>query len=266
MVINGYRSKTTDLSDIELLVTQIRKQIEKIADKEYHKLLGDEIAFLCDCITLNILTKQPGECIFEVAEKNLVHQMDLAKRIGAENRFNFSVYVHFLQDDGYTYFKVLTPNPNFLAAFRVLDEYSLTEAECSNEQNPKTKKWQELHSLYHDREPLSVNLTPQINTDPRKVKYPSFEDRKERIARHHLTNYYLNQLAGGAQIPQYLTMRYFDMTMEQILSKSGKQELDRKKMELSQILIRLDQDDSIIFDPNDTSHSDDQEGKTDLSL
>lgn len=247
MVVTGYKIGSTDLKDIEMELVQIQKKINKIAKKEYHRMLGEEIAFLCDCICLNILTRKPDENIYDVAVSNLSQRIRTAQQIGAGNQYNMNIFLHLLTDADFTYLKLISPNNIFLSAFKDLENYSLTEIECQDTGNKKTVTWQRLHALYKDREPATINLTPEITPDKKCIQYPDFEKRKEKIARHNLTNHYLNQLAGGAQIPQFLTMRYFDMALEQVMSAEGKREMKRKEQELSQILIHLEKDDAFVF-------------------
>lgn len=259
MIITGYRINTTTLKKVETKLDEVRHKLNKYTDELYHEKLGEEIAFLCDCIALNILNRNDGESIFDSAVANVNQMIHTAGITGAPTNYNMQVYAYIMSYEDYTYLKVICPNSRLNRAFKSLESYSLSEAECQDIKNPKTVMWQTLHGLYENREPISVNLTQDVKADPQKLIYPSVNERSQVCARHNLENRLLNQIAGGEQIAPYRMMSFLD-TVIQMLDKSDiKLELQKKTQELMHILPDLSNDDSFIFGPDIINSANDNE-------
>lgn len=259
MIITGYRINTTTLKKIENKLDEVRNKLNKYTDELYHEKLGEEIAFLCDCIALNILNRNEGDSIFDSAVANVNQMIRTAGMTGVPTDYNMQVYAYIMNYDGYTYLKVICPNSRLINAFKSLESFSLSESECQDLSNPKTAIWQTLHGLYENREPISVNLTQEIKADPKKLIYPSVYERSQVCARHNLENRLLNQIAGGDQIAPYRMMSFLD-TVIQMLDKSDiKAELQKKTQELAYILPDLNNDDSFIFGPDITQSAEDKQ-------
>ena len=71
MVIHGFRIGSTDLSDVDMELGRCRASLEKVTAKVYHRLLGEEAAFLCiavnnclaestDCKPLKLIIRHPA--------------------------------------------------------------------------------------------------------------------------------------------------------------------------------------------------------------
>ena len=257
MVIIGYRMPTTDIQEIDMSLMKIQHKIQRIAEREYGKLLGEEIAFLCDNIALNVLQRRNDISIYDFAKQQLDRQIRVAGGLGTETKYNFQVYAHLIAEGEFTYIDVLCNNPVFLSAFKTLEPYGLTEDECSDSHNAKTILWKRLHKAYEKRQPLSVNLSPDIERLDVSVSYPKVGDRCQSLARHYVTNVYLNQISGGEQIPPYMLMRDMDLAMEMAISSKGAREIASKKAELAGILVDLSKDDKYVYDiPDATGLSD----------
>ena len=48
MVITGYRIKSQNIGDVMMELDVVKKRLKKMVNKNYHELLGEEIAFLVD--------------------------------------------------------------------------------------------------------------------------------------------------------------------------------------------------------------------------
>ena len=248
MVITGYRIHSTDFSDIELEINRIRHKLRKVITKTYHKKLGEEIAFLCDNVALGILQRDPNESIYDSARRNLDHKLKVAALTGAENEYNLQVYAHVMTKGEYTYLQVICPNVNLLTAFKGLEFYSLNEEEAKDRHNAKTEIWVSLQKEYEKNSPMQIQLSDnEIEADPESIVYPDINDRCNVCARHNILNRYLNQIAGGEQIPPFRLMEYMDTAMSMLLSKSGQAELTRKTMELKTILVDLSKNTETVF-------------------
>lgn len=247
MVIFGYRiQKVSDLNTIEDELNKVRRSLHKIRVKEYHRLWGQETAFLCDCISLNILTRN-GENIPMTAKQNLDTRIRNAEYLGMQSPYHLSVYVNVMIYEGDTYLKVLCQNPLLLKAFRGLEEFHLSETECQDPHNQKKIVWEKLHSLYESNPPLTMNLALEIQADPKQMKYPDKKLRAQTLARQNLTSQYLNMIGGGGQIPPHLLMPYLDEALSYLVSENAKNELQKKTLHLENILIDLEEDDSFLY-------------------
>ena len=60
MVIHGFRIGSTDLSDVDMELGRCRASLEKVTAKVYHRLLGEEAAFLC--IAVNNCLAESTDC------------------------------------------------------------------------------------------------------------------------------------------------------------------------------------------------------------
>lgn len=237
MVIIGKRIHSTDISDVEMEIKGIKRKIDRLSNKIYQELLGAEAAFLYDQLTLNIL-KEPQQMSFldwVIHELNL--KIQIAEKNSVPNSFNFNVYVYVMAYGEYSYLKIICPNEKLLKAFDGLEDYSLSESECSDKNNKKSQEWQELHKIYENTAVLSLNLTAMLNPDKDKIKIPSKAERCQQQARHDMTNHYLKQISNGESIPPYLIMRCMDEAMKLIIKPETKSELRRREMQLEQILV-----------------------------
>ncbi len=251
MVVTGYiLPGITSLNEIEEVLAKIKKKIDKIAKEEYGKLLGEETALLCDNISLNILQRNDNVPLIYVARDKVDEKIKKMNLMGASFKYNFTVYIHVMQYEGDTYFKVTCLNKAFLKAFHlsVLKDFSLNESECRDESNHKTIVWEKLHAVYANSSPLTVNFTPSVEYDREKVVFPSIKERASMHARHSILNRLLNQLGGGQQIPPYLLMPYMDQALERLTTDSELSfELGQKTIHLGQVFLDLDKQTELIF-------------------
>jgi len=247
MVIQGYVLDTLDLAEIDGKIRDIRRKIKKEADRLYARLLGREIAFLCDKVSQNILTKDPNIPIYDSALDNLQKMISTAESNGLANDYNFSIFSHVIPFEGKTYLRVISQNKSLLKAFKGLEEYSLDEREADDIKNAKTQTWNKIMGLFKNNEPPVVALSPELGCKPEDVIYPSLCERAEEVARENILSAYVNMVSGGRQIPPFLTVRYFNMALELLLTESGQQELRTRKMTLMTQLIDLQKDDKAVF-------------------
>lgn len=248
MVIQGYRiSETTDLAEIESIIQNIQNKISSIRKKEYQRLLGKEIAFYCDLITLNILQRPvEPETIGECALEELNKRIQLAQMANLPSPYNLQIFLHIMQLDGKTYLRVDSNNTIFKKAFRTLDNVSVSESECQDPQNAKNILWQKLCKKYEKELPLSKNLTTDLYPDWEHIKYPDISTRCEDFARQNIISAYLSQLGRNQPIPPYLLVPYVDEAMEYLVGDDGRSEYHRKVIHLKNILLDLNADDSIV--------------------
>ena len=124
MVVHGYRMKQLTMNELQEQIDKLHKKYQLQVKKEYGRLLGEEIAFLCDQIALNVVPK-PRISIFEQAKQNLNQQLQVAKMNGTKQ--NLQVVMYVMPEDEYVYLNVKFHNPVFEKIFKHLEPYSLTE-------------------------------------------------------------------------------------------------------------------------------------------
>lgn len=248
MVINGYKLKTTDIAEIMTEMEKIKRQLKKITDREYHKLLSEEITYLVDRISLNDIQRDNNITIFDGAIQNVAERIARAEAINTESKYNFRVFAHIMPEGDSSYIKVICPNSELLKAFKGLNDYSLSEIECEDPKNAKTILWNKLHKQYSQTEPMVISLTQQAEPDKEKLHFQSVQERAEKEARNIIIMRLLSEISGGKEIPPIRLMNYFDEALEQYVnSKSLEIERKEKVAKLMSILIDLEKDSSIVY-------------------
>lgn len=247
MVITGYRIHDTDLKNINMELDKVKRKLEKIISKSYHQMLGEEIAFICDNITLGKMERDLNNTIFNNAVGNLEFKINNAIAAGTSLKYNFSIYAYIMPCEDYTYIKVISPNPVLLKAFNKLEDYSLDEIECQDPKNAKTILWNHLHDLYKKSEPMVINLRPNIEADKDKIVYPVKKNRAETFARHSIINHLLNQISGGKEIPPLLLLPYMDLALEMLEDVTIQTEYKNKVTNLIQLFTDLEKNNDFVF-------------------
>nr|WP_303181788.1 hypothetical protein [Lachnoclostridium phocaeense] len=236
-IINGYCIRgTTDLQLVEMELNKTRKKLKEISDRQYHLLLGEEAAFLYDCVALNYINQKEGERILDAAIGNVKARIQRAMDSGTANKYNLGVFVHIMTFENDTYLKLICPNEHLLKAFGHLAPYSLSESECNDQHNKKNILWQKLHALYASYTPIALNMTYLPEPDTDKLVFPSKSERIDKMARHSLLNRYLSVLAGSSQIPPFRLHECLDQAYEMLMTEEGKAELKERKDKLERII------------------------------
>ena len=247
MVITGYRIKSQNIGDVTMELDVVKKRLKKMVNKNYHELLGEEIAFLVDNISTNTIQRNPDTTIYDDAVQNLDFKINNAKKTAAPTKYNFFVHAHILPLGDYTYIKAVCPNRAYLKAFDKMEEYSVDEIELQDKNNKKTQTWNELHKLYGNSEPMIINLSQSVEIDRKEIVYPTKIQRAETLARHTITSQLLNQISAGQQIPPILLMPYLDLAFSMFEQAEVKTEYQNKITQLLQIFTDLNDDDSFIY-------------------
>ena len=247
MVITGYRIKSQNIGDVTMELDVVKKRLKKMVNKNYHELLGEEIAFLVDNISTNAIQRNPDTTIYDDAVQNLDFKINNAKKTAAPTKYNFFVHAHILPLGDYTYIKAVCPNRAYLKAFDKMEEYSVDEIELQDKNNKKTQTWNELHKLYGNSEPMIINLSQSVEIDRKEIVYPTKIQRAETLARHTITSQLLNQISAGQQIPPILLMPYLDLAFSMFEQAEVKTEYQNKITQLLQIFTDLNDDDSFIY-------------------
>ncbi len=258
MIIQGYRIKTTDFSEIETTISKIRQKLDKTVNNEYKKLVAEEVAFLVDQVALGVLNRDNNLTIYDAALRNVNTRITQAEFRNIASKYNLKCFGHILSDGEYIYIKVICPNKKLLSAFKGIEDYSLNEIECEDKRNAKTLKWTELHKVYSKNEPVAIdftlNLIKDIEHGDLKSLYPKKMERAESEARHSILSKILGQISSGEQIPPFRLMSYMDEAID-IFSNNVeyKNEYNEKVTKLLQIYTDLNENDEYIYDINTDS-------------
>lgn len=243
MVIDGFRTGAAGISDVEMELDRAGRSLSGLTDRIYHRLLGEEAAFLCDCVTLNILQRSDTCTIYDSAVANTDRRIQRAGSLGTGTKFNLNVFVNVMFYEGRTYFSVICGNRELLKAFRKLEPYSLTEAECQDPGNRKFVTWQKIHAMYSRKQPLSRNMTCTPRPDPEKIVFPDKKTRCASFARQTVMNSLLREVSTEENVEPFLLMRYMEYVMELMLKPETEEKIRQKEMELEGILLDFSEED-----------------------
>lgn len=249
MVIQGYRIKSKDINEIMHSLDKVRNKLSKITQKEYNRLLSEEITFLVDKVALNELKREENMSIYDGAVQIVDGRINRDETVNICSPFNFRVYVHVLSDDSeYTYLKVNCMNTKLIKAFDDLEEYSVNEIECEDNHNAKTVLWTKLQKKYQNIEPMVISLTQTPIPDKEKLSFESVRVRAETEARHNMLNGLLSDINGGGQIPPIRLMNYFDEAIQTSNEDIVQKQYQNNIIRLMGILPDLSKDYSFIFE------------------
>ena len=251
MVIKGYVLKNNNnMEYIHQILNDIKTRIQRLSEAEYYRMLGTEAAFLTDKITLGQI-QQPTS-IMESALNNLNSQISAFSLRQIDSPYNMKVFVHIMNHEGNTYFNVLCSNDVLLKAFKSpLEECSVSEDECFDKQNAKTKIWTKLHSIYDKSFVYICDLSADViktleEVDRNKIKYPTVYERKKELSRENVFNFYLSSISMGQQINPIRLYTYIDAVFDKMASAEGQIKIREQEQKLH-MLIDLNENDTILY-------------------
>ena len=250
MVIDGYMLKdTTDLIKVYDTLRDIKEKIHKISEREYYKFLGKEVAFLADKVVLGQIKKDMP--IIDAAVSNVNRYITTAGAKGETTRYNLRVFVNILVYNGDTYLNVICANKALLGAFRPLEDISVSEEECADMQNKKTRLWQKLHSMFDNQPTINCDLSADIlktveEIDRKKIKYPDVKERIHSQAVESVFNSKLSMLAHGESVNPLRLYSYIEEIFEELTTEDTRTLIRQKEKNLH-MLIDFNKDDSALF-------------------
>lgn len=249
MIITGFRIHTDSMERVLDAVHKMQKEINEYANEKFHKLLGDETAFVADAVTLNQFQRKPDSSVYDEACRHLDALIRNAEFTGTASDYNFSVHLYISQHKGYSYFNLSTPDKNIAKIFRksvLFEDYSVSEKEARNG-SEKYNIWQQVTALYVHNEPFTVNLTPQLKPDRQKITFPSLKERCHRMALYNLENSVMRMMYAGQEIPPYRLMRSLDLTLETVSGEDMQKQLRDDELKLAKLLVDLDKNRDDLF-------------------
>lgn len=213
ILFTGYKLKGQNVNHIELIFTEMKKKIERAANKEYCALLAREIQNLTDDVALNMYQRPIGISLFEYAKNTLNNKIAYASSHNFPTKYNFEVSAHIMFYKNDTYIKFNSVNNIYMKDIGRISglEYFPCKTNTENE-----NIWTEIVERYSDGlDPFGVHLFDKFqDIAPEIIKFDSPIKRAKVRARHNLTNRYLGMYSCGQQIPNYKLMEYMDEALE----------------------------------------------------
>ena len=236
IIIQGYKIETNNPIDVENAIQEIKTVVTTRANDAYHDQLSREIEEIVDDIALNIRPRPDDISILDLARGILTQKINYATANQLPTEYNYYVSLNAFFDGNNTYLKFNSNNNIYrkqLSKIKGLEPYYLDEKDVGTGIEQEVV-WNNLMKRYKDIYPLSTQIFPTedftVNTKALHFRGPAA--RAGVIARHNLTNRYLNMIASGKEIPNYLLMRYMDQALEMLTTQKGKDDLAALKEEL----------------------------------
>ena len=261
MVI-GYRIPVTAVCSVHDALENVSRLYRNRAEKKYRALLAEEIAAVCDEVSLGMVDIG-NETIYGVATQRLGEKINVSMQFDLEGDYNFSLFVYVVdgeKGDDHTYFSVQCRNDEYLRAFKQMEEYGVDAAEAMDMANAKTKFWSTVQKRYATISPMTVNLTyvpqaPSVGVGNKgegtsAFSYPSVRERAQRLAEDMTITEFFGYFGGGKEIEPYhmggLIRRAVKAAYE---SERGKIDTANRMQGYQQQLTDLNESDAVIYVP-----------------
>lgn len=242
MLFYGYKLNGRTIKEIQSELKPCKEKIQEIGDHLYHELIGKEAAFLGDCITLNVMERNLEENYFLTALDNVnfwIRNYNIRRLYGD---YNFSLYGYLFDYKNHTYLRVDFHNLAFKDAFNDFEEISISKMDYEIENGFQSDFWHYATEYVKKAEPLSINLSPNLDFKMKKIIMPSKEWRVAEWTRHQELNRILDSLRfdqnpiAPARLMYALDMAYATyIEKEHIDAEAGKMLAD--KMSLKNLLL-----------------------------
>jgi hypothetical protein len=256
MAFYGFKIESRNLNIVETTINEMKKEVNKKAQKIYCELLSKEIQIIIDEIATNVY-ERPDSSIFKVATDLLNKKIAVAIAKNYNTEYNFNIVLNIFNYDNATYLELATYNSCFFDAtknVKNLIDFSVDDLVDDNTQKQRGSVWQKIFEKYKDHSCLMIKLFPI-----KAFEVPKYEDlhfdskiqRADTIARHRLTNQYLIMYAGGGEIQNYKLMEYIDQALMKMTDYNSKTILNSYKENLLTVLPEITE--SLIFDCPESS-------------
>ena len=256
MMFYGFRTNTNNIAQIERLVDKMKQNIEKRANKIYCELLSLEITHIVDEIATNVYPRPERPIITEATEL-LNKKINVAMSKCYDTEYNFNASVNIFSYDKQTYIELAAFNENFYDAIKSiqgLTDMSVDELIDSGVNDDRRAIWQKIIKKYSSSSCMMIKLFPLKEFVQPKFSDMYFEPkevRAETLARHKMTNQFLNQYAGGGTIPPHKLMEYLDQALLKGAESNSKAIYEDNKERLMQILPAITEE--MVFGPQQGS-------------
>lgn len=253
-IITGFMTYAVTMSDIGLVLTQMRQVIAARAKKECKVLLQDQVEIIVDEIALNRVSIPQDQSVYEVARTELLRRMMSAEQKMENIEYNLSVSCQCFagkDKDGNpcTYIQMFCPNDIYSdhLAKKVggLIPYHMKQADSFQDkkhENQKAKKWNEIMENYEGEPVLGTKLIAyeQIIPTEEELKFRTPAERAADIAQKYTLDCLLGMYATGNQIQPHKLMEFMMLALKRLQNADIQEFEAKKKEELFRILPSID--------------------------
>ena len=254
-IITGFQTYAVTLSDLNLVLTQMRQVIGEKAKKEFKRLLENQVEIITDEIVLGGAQCPPEQTIYTKARAEVLRRAISAEQkmenieynlsiscqcfAGKDDKGNPCIYIQmFCPNDIYT--DILAKKVKMIFPFHMAREDG-NSTDPKNE-NQKAKKWNEIMENYEGEPVLGTKLFSYESMVPKAedLHFRRPDERAADLAQEHTLNCLLGMYATGQQIQPNKLMEFMMLSLKR-LHNPGIQEYEvQKRNELTRLLPVID--------------------------
>ena len=254
-IITGYMTYAVTLSDLGLVLTNVRKVTEAQAKKEFKRLLEDQIETITDEIVLGRTQCPSDQSIYTLARGEVLRRAVCAEQRMENIEFNLSIscqcfagkddegnpctYIQmFCPNDIYT--KLITKKVSMLIPFNMVR--GTANSPDPRQVNRKAEKWNEIMENYDGEPVLGTKLFAyeKMVPEPGELKFRKPAERAADLAQEHTLDCLLGMYATGQQVQPNKLMEYMMLALNR-LHNPGIQDYEKqKRAELIRLLPEID--------------------------
>lgn len=247
MLFYGYKLKGKSVKEIQSELMPVKSKIQEIADKTYHELIGKEAAFLGDCMTLNIMERNFEENYIQMAVNNVNFWIQSHNMKRLYGQYNYSIYAYFFEFKNHVYMRIDFKNPIFKDAFDGMEEVSISQMDYEMNHGFLSELWHAIVDSVKESDPISLNLSPDLQFKNQMLVFPSKELRISEWVRHQEINRIIdsmrfdqNPISPARMLPfvDYSFQTYIDKEKEE--SETGM--MQSEKQSLRNLLLDFNED------------------------
>lgn len=249
-----------NFSDIEFVIDQMRKIVEKQSNILFRGLVERQAERITDEIALGRYTNRPdGVPILDVAKEVTLDRMRFAEQNRQPTEFNLGISVQVMageteKKEKRILFVVYAPGAGetYCSGFRKIKgivPYDLSDL-ADGKPDPHAAFWERVTERYGTDMPLGCSLFDYgaLKLDAEKMKFRTREQRAAQYATEEAANIALSMYSCGRDIAPHKLMEYVSLALERITHPDFRRILDMKRTELTVIIPDITA--KLVLDPN----------------
>ena len=241
ITLTGYKVKTKSLSDIQMILDEMRNRMLAVALKEYHRLLSREAEWIVDRYCTGAI-QRPAEPILTVANNILLTRLNYAGLRQNETEYNLLASASVMLHDTET---VITLNSENLIYLKKVDPIKglipihIDDEKNGEEMEKRAAIWDELREMHPNGGVLRYPLITMddFRMDTEKLKFATPQERAKRIVVNNTMNRLISDYACGRQIEPYELMDYVSISSSRLETQEDMQK--RIERQISELLPAL---------------------------